>query len=491
MSMRLRVLLLAAVTAATVSAVAASPAAAANRVTWIKGVRAAGTPTRYDKVGILKIGPSRAKNVLVFNPGTSAGSAYIAPFARTLVKRLKGWQVWSVERRENLLEDQSVAERAKRGRASSQELYDYYLGWLTNPSISPHFQLIPNSSVSYAKRWGLRVEVGDLRRVVKAAKRLGGRVVMMGHSLGGSITTAYATWDFGGKPGARDLSGLVYDDGGSGRMPATAAEATQALADLMQPSSSPWLSFGGIPAPYAGLFAEGGATLTITDPNSPSLGQASGLLPAAIVPPVRVTNLAQFGYAADTQTSPASLFAFQAHLGHLAASGDPRGWVRSGEITPITRYAQMFAGWGLRNVDGVAWYHPNRLTLDARSVANGNRNPAQRVLGVEAIHGHALPKQLRIYAFGAAGGQRILDDAQTLARQSHIPRRQLTLVNRQGAYAHNDPASAYPKNAFLARLVPFLKASGEEALGDPRGPEPEGQAGNAEHAHSSQRPTSG
>jgi hypothetical protein len=451
------VLLLVAVAAAAASAVAASPAAAASRVTWIKGFKAPGTPTRYDKVGILKIGPRRAKNVLVFNPGTSAGSAYIAPFARTLVKRAKGWQVWSVERRENLLEDQSVAERAKRGRATPEQLYNYYLGWLTNPSISPHFRLIPNSQVAFAKSWGLRTEINDVRRVVKAAKRLGGRVVMMGHSLGGSITTAYATWDFHGKAGARDLSGLVYDDGGSDRTPAPLDQVRQSLANLLQASSSPWLSFGGIPAPYAGLFAEGGSILSIIDPDSPSLGQASGLLPAAIVPPVRVTNLAQFGYAADTQTSPAALFAFQAHLGHLAASGDPRGWVRAGELTPITRYAQMFAGWGLRNVDGVAWYHPMRLTLDARSVAAGNRNPAQRVLGVKAIHGHALPKRLRIYAFGAAGGQRVLDDARTLARQSHLPRRQLTLVNRQGTYAHNDPASALPKNAFLAHLVPFLR----------------------------------
>ena len=37
-----------------------------------------------------------------------------------------------------------------------------------------------------------------------------------GHSLGGSITTAYATRDFNGRPGARGLAGLVYIDGGSG-----------------------------------------------------------------------------------------------------------------------------------------------------------------------------------------------------------------------------------------------------------------------------------
>ena len=95
-----------------------------------------------------------------------------------------------------------------------------------------------------------------------------------------------------------------------------------------------------------------------------------------------MTNLGQFGYAADTQTSPSNLFAFQAHLGHLAATGSPRGWVRGGDITPIRRYAEMFAGWGLKAVDDVAWYHPMRPTLDARAVADGNRNPAQPVFGI-------------------------------------------------------------------------------------------------------------
>ncbi len=32
----------------------------------------------------------------------------------------------------------------------------------------------------------------------------------------------------------------------------------------------------------------------------------------------------------------------------------------------------------------------------------------------------------------------------------------LTLVNRHGTYAHNDPAAAYPHNAFFTHLVAFL-----------------------------------
>ena len=124
-------------------------------------------------------------------------------------------------------------------------------------------------------------------------------------------------------------------------------------------------------------------------PDAPSDGQASGLLPANLVPPIRVTNAGQYGYALDTETSPAGLVAAQAHLGHLAASGDPRDWDDAGELTPLERFADMFGGWGLKGLDGTAWYHPQRLTIDAGAVAAGNANPAQKVLGVREQIGRA------------------------------------------------------------------------------------------------------
>ena len=49
-----------------------------------------GTPKRLDKVGVLKIGRATARNVLVFEPGTSAGAGYIYPFARWLVAKAPG-----------------------------------------------------------------------------------------------------------------------------------------------------------------------------------------------------------------------------------------------------------------------------------------------------------------------------------------------------------------------------------------------------------------
>jgi Alpha/beta hydrolase family len=351
-----------------------------------------------------------------------------------------------------------VLNAAKAGRASPTQAFNYYLGYLTDPTVTVHFHLIPNGSVAFAKRWGMNVAVQDLHRVIAAAARRGGKVVLGGHSLGGAVVTAYATWDFHGRPGAQTLAGLVYIDGGS--FPAVSrGTARQELAALNASTASPWLTFGGIPAPFAGLFNATGSLGALLDPNSPSLGQTFGPLPADLKPPVRVTNLAQYGYALNVATSPRALIAAQAHLGRgVAATGPVHGWDGTGALTPIKRFATMFSGLGIDNADGTEWYFPQRLTDDSGAVGNGLANPAQSVLAVHSTLGRRLPKTLRIYAFGAAlGGAGVLTDARLLAKQSHIPSHNLTLINRRRTYAHNDPAGAFPHNVFFQHLVPFLR----------------------------------
>jgi pimeloyl-ACP methyl ester carboxylesterase len=426
--------------------------------TRIAGFASPGTPAKYNKVGILKTGAKTAKNIIVLNPGTSASAAYFQPLAQDIVAKRPDWQVWAVERRENLLEDHSRLDQAKAKKITPKSAFDYYLGYLADSSIQPHFQTIPDSSVTFAKQWGMNTEIQDLRRVVLAAEKLGGKVVVGGHSLGGSITTAYATWNFGGKAGAVGLAGLVFIDGGSGPVPSvTKQQATDNLAAFNDPKTSPWLTFGGFPAPLAGLFNSTGSLGVMLDPDSPSIGQQFRFLPDNLKPPVPVTNAGQYGYALDVKTSPAALIAAQAHLGTLASTGDPKGWDDSKALTPLRRYATMFSGFGLKSLDGTAWYHPQRLTMDAGAVAAGNPNPAQKVLNVQATKGKSLPKNLLIYAFGAAlGQQRVLDAASSLAKQSGIPKSNVTLVNRAKTYAHNDPNSASPKNDFVKFLIPYL-----------------------------------
>jgi hypothetical protein len=110
---------------------------------------------------------------------------------------------------------------------------------------------------------------------------------------------------------------------------------------------------------------------------------------------------------------------------------------------------------------------PARLTIDTGAIDDGIANPAQRVLGERATMDRRLARSLRIrslriYAFAAAltgPGGTLLAPTRRLARQSRIPAGHLTLVARP-AYAHNDPAGAYPHNVFFSRLIPFLDGVG-------------------------------
>jgi hypothetical protein len=207
------------------------------------------------------------------------------------------------------------------------------------------------------------------------------------------------------------------------------------------------------------LFSATGATASLIDPDSQSLGQSSGLLsPFHLTPSVPVTNVAQFGYALNVGTSPPTLLPAQAHLGRgIWSEGPVYGRDGAGALTPITRFATMLSGLGVDGADGAEWYFPQRLTIDAGAVDNGVANATQPLLGVDDVMGRKLPRRLRIYAFGARlGGDRVLLDARALATQSGIPARNLLLINRAGSYAHNDPVGAYPNNAFFGGLIRFL-----------------------------------
>jgi pimeloyl-ACP methyl ester carboxylesterase len=439
---------------------------------FMPGYAAPGTPESLNKVGVIKVGWPAARNVLVLEPGTSAAGAYFVPLAKWIAETLPGWQVWAVVRRESMLEDQSELNLAKEGKADAEEVFNYYLGWIFNHSITKHFNAVPEDTVEFARQWGMKVAVEDLHHVIESAHQLGGHVVLGGHSLGGSVVTAYATWDFAGKPGADGLSGLVYDDGGSSPTAVSEEQAKEELERLSE--KSPWLAFGGIASPFLGLFSALGSTSTVLFPQERSVAEEFPLLPAGLRPKnshgeeVPVTNEAQFGYGVNVGTSPPELIAAQVHAGkgieETAMEDGLYGWNGEGAITPLRRYAEMLSGTGLQGFDGVEWYFPERLTIDTGAVAEGNENPAQKVLEVEATEGHHLPRSLQILAIDteldklleSSGSGNSLQAAEVLAAQSGIPKSHLKLINEENTYAHNDPAGAYPKNAFFEALVPYL-----------------------------------
>jgi hypothetical protein len=69
---------------------------------------------------------------------------------------------------------------------------------------------------------------------------------------------------------------------------------------------------------------------------------------------------------------------FDYYLGYLTDAhhrpthpvGRSLPWV-DGELTPVQHYADMYSGTGLRGLDGTAWHHSHRLTIDSRAVAAG------------------------------------------------------------------------------------------------------------------------
>ena len=134
--MRSRLLLLPA--AVLTALVLAGPASAETTVA-IKVGPAPGTPAKYDKVFVTKFGSPKATKVLVLIPGTNGGAGNFTLVARQIVKRLPSFQVWAMDRREQALEDTSRMEQAFKGAITPQQALDYYLGWIANPAISPHY----------------------------------------------------------------------------------------------------------------------------------------------------------------------------------------------------------------------------------------------------------------------------------------------------------------------------------------------------------------
>ena len=419
----------------------AAPAAAAERFTSLEGVPAAG-PGKYDRVFVQKIGPSAAKRVLVLVPGFFGGAGGITPVARDIVARVPGLAVWVVDRRENALEDTSVFERG-----DAQAAFDYYLG----------FQYKAVRDAPWAGRWGLKVALGDLRRVILAA-RAGGRreVILGGHSLGASTTAGYAAWDFGGRPGYRDIEGMVLIDGGlrGSFNSAGLARTREILAEIRAGQVFDDLLGLGLPE-INGIFTEVAAQLAYEKPDERSVLQGYALLPDIFKPPVPVTNEAALGFAFDETTSPAGFELIRIRAGGLAASGDPLGWA-DGELTPIRRFARA---WAAERPNATQWYFSKRLRLDVDAMSPMRRTAATRLLGLRPFHTSAIDVPLYAYGTDLTGG-RVERGARSLARGSDVP---WTRIVRDPEASHLDPVSAAPgRNRFLETVVPFLRRLGRD-----------------------------
>jgi hypothetical protein len=429
---------LALVAALAGSLACAAPAAAVDRYVPMKVPHAPG-PAKYDRVWVQQLGPDKATQVLVLVPGTQGGAGGITPVARDIVRRVPRTQVWIVDRREQAFEDVSVFRHS-----DPDEALAYYLGF--------NYHAVHGEDARFVSEWGLKVQVNDLRSVVRRASDGGRRkVILGGHSAGASTAVAYAAWDFGGHPGYREIDGLVLIDGGllGSFSEASAKRARSELADIRK--GDVFLDLLGLGLPeIAGVFAQVGALYAYERPDAPSTLQDFPLLPAEFKPPVRVTNEALFGYAFDASTSPKALELIHVRAGQLAAAGDPRPW-QDGELTPIRRFAHAYAA---NNPNATEWYYPRRLLLDIDSANDLRQNAAARIVGLRLLHGRQIDVPLYAFSTSLTKGA-VARGALRLTHMAPIPRH--VVVDDRGT-SHLDPLSAAPKtNRFLKTVVPFLK----------------------------------
>jgi pimeloyl-ACP methyl ester carboxylesterase len=283
----------------------AAPAAAVDRYVPMKVPPGPG-PAKYDRVFVQQLGPAGARNVLVLVPGTNGGAGAITAVARDIVRRAPSTQVWIVDRREQALEDTSVFASGDPQRAQ-----DYYLGF--------QYRRVAGEDAKFVADWGLKLQLADLRSVIRRAGARGRRVILGGHSAGASTAVAYAAWDFAGHAGYRDLDGLVLIDGGllGSFDSADLARAKRELADIRSGRVFYDVLELGLPE-INGIFTEVAALWAYKRPSEPSVLQQYPLLPDSVKPPIRVTNKALFGFAFDEDTSPDFLSIIHLRAGRLA-----------------------------------------------------------------------------------------------------------------------------------------------------------------------------
>ena len=192
--------------------------------------------------------------ILILMPGTWAGAMSLNQYAVDLLRLakdsgVKGFQVWLIDRRSEQLEDHTGILWANQNLSKMpvneilQGLSDYYRPFfkddgqnkmLMNRKLTP----LDHNAVRFIANWGGDTTIRDWRVVVLAAakavgdeviekpgeepvivKKPGKKILIGGHSLGGSLTVLYAAYDFDRRPnkeilGANDVDGLVLLEGG-------------------------------------------------------------------------------------------------------------------------------------------------------------------------------------------------------------------------------------------------------------------------------------
>lgn len=366
------------------------------------------TPPERNRFPVVRFSASDEPDVraiVVAMPGIFGGAGTFEMLARHLVRRSieagEPIEVWAVDRRSNLLEDLRGADAAEATR-TADVARGYYFRRETVGGVA-FAGFLEQDDVPYMSEWGLAVHLGDLRalieRVAPAERRA--RVFLMGHSLGGSMTEAFAAWRFeDGVRGAELLAGIVLVDGAAGTTPSSEAEYVSGGDGPFGPSAGldtiraasrflalPLLGLEVYPrAEIAAMDALYAPDEVGTDRGRAEVLGALMSIPVQRVPPM--TNEAAFGWAFDDASNGLSFAA----VGMGQATGGPTeeyesifgatlirpsdsmatySWIDAADASPPERtpIANLVASWVDGRTNFAEWYFPQRLALDLSAVA--------------------------------------------------------------------------------------------------------------------------
>lgn len=378
----------------------------------VDGVAAPGTPAALNATHVLRYRtdvatPAPADAVVIAFPGFLGGAGSFDGLARDLVlggaDRDLTIEVWAIDRRANLLEDRAGVDTAEAS-GDPEIANGYYYGDDTIAGAA-FDGFVRQADVAYMAEWGLETHVEDLRRVIAQLSEADrpGHVYLMGHSLGGAFTEAYAAWRFDdGRRGVEDLAGLILIDGVLADAPLTedewhtgAGSGFTAVPGVDGIRADGGTRFFELPIFGVSIFAriEIMAMRALLDPDAivddPGRDDALAVAMAlgnADVPPM--TNAAALGWGFDDDSAGIPLAS--------ASMGDPAGgpldtydgvfsgtelthptsetatytWVDldaddADDFTPMADLAHAFTD-GRTNF--AEWYFPARLALDLQAV---------------------------------------------------------------------------------------------------------------------------
>jgi hypothetical protein len=159
--------------------------------------------------------------VIVIIPGFLGGAGSFDQVARNTVRgaaqRGRHVEYWSLDRRANCLEDDTGIHAAAKAKDASVA-FDYYWGGKAVDGRTFAGFVSPQDA-AFLGEFGLERTMEDwyevLRTGLPGQPRRARKVICGGHSLGGPLTAAFASWDFDGDPrtrrdaGYKQCAGLV------------------------------------------------------------------------------------------------------------------------------------------------------------------------------------------------------------------------------------------------------------------------------------------